>query len=134
MPEYNVHLFPVFRIKMERITADDPLKALEKAEERFAQGALTSFINNPAINLENLEGEYADEMSHFLVDTLDDKGGATYKDSVWYGPEYEPNQPDPKGYKAEMLEAILARSEVLPILLGINEDLDKLISERLQNV
>jgi hypothetical protein len=67
--KYNVHIFPVVRVKVCDIEAESQVDAIKKAvantnlDELFSQ-------KHPTPGVENTE--YAEEISHYLVDEADD--------------------------------------------------------------
>jgi hypothetical protein len=137
MPKYDVHLFPIVRVKVSGVEAPDELVAIKKVEESVDLNNLFSFT------LLEADTEYAEEIwggftgtaksiSHYLVDPsrVPVSGGF---ESVWFGPDYERGNPDPKGAKARMLDKILEQKKLLPVLLGIDAELDKLIAKELES-
>lgn len=68
---YNVHLFPVVRLK---VTAVDAMFHIEAVEKAVAQTDL--YAECESTNL-----EYAEELSHFLVDVAADP---EFENSQWF--------------------------------------------------
>lgn len=64
MPEYDVHLYPVVRVKVAGVEAESPEEAARKAEESLDLHAL---LSHGVV-------EYADDLDGFLVDLLDEEG------------------------------------------------------------
>jgi hypothetical protein len=79
MPLYHVHLFPVVRIKISNVEAASHREAIEKALERFEPDCLT--------RLEDAQGEFAEEISHYLVDVAGDE---EFRQSQWFYSAEEP--------------------------------------------
>jgi len=68
---FNVHLYPVVRLAVSGVEAVSHQEAISKSLERtdlFARFA-------------SADGEYAEEISHFLVDVVGDE---QYTQSLWY--------------------------------------------------
>jgi hypothetical protein len=67
MPDqrFDVHLFPIVRIKVVDISAPTPQRAIEVALQRAPLEQLEAA-------LKPLEAEFAEEYSHFLVDVVGD--------------------------------------------------------------
>ena len=74
---FNVHLFPVVRIKVSSVEAPSHIEAVEQA---VAQTDLYS-------ECESTNFEYAEELSHFLVDVAADP---EFENSQWF---YSRNNP-----------------------------------------
>ena len=68
---FDVHLFPVVRIKVPGIEATSHIAAIEQA---IAQIDLY-------VECESTNFEYAEELSHFLVDVTGDQ---EYENSQWF--------------------------------------------------
>jgi hypothetical protein len=79
VPAYDVHLFPVVRIKVSGIEAASHREAIERALERVGS-------NLPA-QLARAGAEYAEEISHYLVDVAGDE---EYRQSQWFYSAEEP--------------------------------------------
>jgi hypothetical protein len=71
---YDVHLFPVVRMKIPGVQAESQTEAIKKAIEGFAFSS--PFVFGDA--------EYADELEFFLVDEVGDE---EYERTQWY--EYD---------------------------------------------
>ena len=71
---YDVHLFPVVRLKFPRVQAESQTEAIEKAIEGFHSSLPSAFV----------DAEYADELEYFLVDEVGDE---EYERTQWY--EYD---------------------------------------------
>ena len=70
MKKYRVHIFAVVRIPVE-VEAESQIEAIEKAED---DTDLNSLLNRGDV-------EYADEITEYLVDEVEDK---EYLRSTWY--------------------------------------------------
>jgi len=68
--EHDVHIFAVVRIKIPRVKANSALEAIPKALEEA--GDLDQVLSR---------AEYADEISHYLVDESDD---SEHQHSTWF--------------------------------------------------
>ena len=68
---FDVHLFPVVRLQVSGVEAGSPQAAIEKALEQ------TDLHSRFAGD----DGEYAEELSHFLVDAAGDE---QYEQSRWF--------------------------------------------------
>lgn len=79
--KFNVHLFALVRVKIEDIEADDMPAAIKLAEEIAPLELLchhTGFINPGP------ETEYANEISHYLVDIVKPDGEIDEQKSRWF--------------------------------------------------
>jgi len=123
--KFDIHLFPVVRVKVCGVEAPDELAAI-KAAEGVVDFNFTFNHNSFPHGDNKIEMEYAEEVTCYLVDSEGDPDG------VWYGPGYERGDPNPSGTKANLLDRILAEKKLLPMLLGIDPDLDKLIAGELR--
>ena len=72
--KFDVHLFALVRVKVEGIDADDMPAAIKKAEQAVH---LTGMFNRE----ETPQIEYAEEISHYLVDV---QGDTEFNDSCWF--------------------------------------------------
>lgn len=83
MPKFNVHLYPVVRVKIEGIDADTPEQAIEKAYDLASNEFFHLIFDRkgscpaPAAHIEFSEG-YDGE----VVDTLDGKGSIIYGETL----------------------------------------------------
>ncbi|HSG70753.1 MAG TPA: hypothetical protein VLA12_10085 [Planctomycetaceae bacterium] len=68
---FDVHLFPVVRIKVSGVAATSQREAIETA---LVQTDLHAHFSDS-------DGEFAEELSHFLVDVVGDE---EYEQSRWY--------------------------------------------------
>ena len=68
---FNVHLFPVIRLLVSDVEADSHRAAVEKAL------AMTDLY----ARFEASDGDYAEEISHYLVDVV---GDDEYAESWWF--------------------------------------------------
>ena len=75
--QFDVHLFPVVRLKVSGVHATSPQAAIEKALEQMDLHAY----------LANIGGEYAEELSHFLVDMVGDE---QFSQSRWFYSQQTP--------------------------------------------
>lgn len=86
MPNYNVHVFAVVRVKVAEIEAGSQTEAIEKAQQTDFRGL---FDREGRMWGRDLEGnsvvitqtEYAEELTHFHVDEIGDED---YAKSQWY--------------------------------------------------
>ena len=144
MKKFDVHLFPVVRVKVSGVEAADELAAIKRAEGELDLNKLFNQAGQYLANwlgcnrLEDgsyahrLDVEYAEEVSHFLVDPKPALAPGD-AEGVWYGPGYERDDPNPSGTKAGMFDKIIACKKLLPTLLGIDPELDKLIAKELES-
>ena len=65
MPIYDVHLFPLVRVKVRGVEADSQIAAIGKAE------AVVN-LNQLFDRTGDVDTEYAEEISHYLVDEEED--------------------------------------------------------------
>lgn len=79
VPTYTVHLFPVVRIQVPGIEAADHREAVEQAVAQTAPGLYGRF--------ERASAEYAEEISHYLVDVAGDE---EFRQSQWFYSADEP--------------------------------------------
>lgn len=127
---YDVHLFPLVRVKV-RVEADDQTKAIERAEGQASLHRIfdKDMANDGAV----LETEYAEEISHYLVDETNDDD---YMNSHWYaadGKTYLNNEKDDSFellsqlFNQEELRDIIlrAKKKELPTMFGRSDSLDK---------
>ena len=94
--------------------------------------------------------EYAEEIVSYLVDEIEESeqcmdcmerergncaGIRSVKEETWFGPDPEKDRgnPNPDKAKAEAFDLIMNKPEVLPVLLGIDPDLDELIAAKLKS-
>jgi len=89
MPSYDVHVFYLYRLKRAKVEADNPEKAISKAQSemdpyRLASSEFTVPGEGSAIGAN--EVEFAEEISHFLVDQLNEKTGERDEngESIWF--------------------------------------------------
>lgn len=90
MATYNVHLYPVIRVKLNGIEADSQTEAIKKAEDKFFNGEFD-------------EKEAADEISGYLVD---EQGDEDYTNSNWYEADGETLSSVADSRKAKIKEFI----------------------------
>jgi len=75
--KYDVHIFAIVRVKVARISAESQIEAIHKAEGSVD---LYTLFNKPdSVNVETTE--FADGISHYLVDEV---GDSTYERSRFY--------------------------------------------------
>lgn len=99
----DVHIFAVVRVKVTGIKADSDHDAINKAEEKVD---LTQLFNRVPVYKDVAAVEFAEEISHFLVDNISDK---EFENSAWYKPKrkldgYEDMYP--ATMEAEVAEAL----------------------------
>ena len=92
MKKFDIHCFCVVRVKYCGVEADTRELALKIIEEKAMADLHQTFCNENLLN--NPEGatdvEFAEEFSHFLVDT---RGTETYEDSEWFNADLTPFEP-----------------------------------------
>lgn len=87
MPLYDVHVFYVYRLKREKVLAENPEFAVSIAQEqmdpyRLASAELSIPGQGNAIGAHQVE--FAEEISHYLVDVLNEKGERDVNvESIW---------------------------------------------------
>lgn len=120
MPAFNVHYFAVVRVKAPSIEA-------ENAEEAIDRGKKTIPFHE-LFNREDPDTEWAEEIAYHLVDPLDKNEQANYDESEWFGPKKE------RGLAGvdDLFYKILNQKEILPVLMGIDPVLDRLIADKLK--
>jgi hypothetical protein len=132
--KFDVHLFPIVRVKRVGIEAPDEEAAIKKAESEMDLNtffnALNGYIRSYFGSHDPVHLEYAEEMSHYLVDPVPALAPGDLE-GVWFGPGYERGDPNPDGRKAALFDKLMACGKVLPMLLGIDSELDKEIAGRL---
>ena len=67
---FDVHAYPVARIKITGIEAENPEEAIQKAEETIDFHELLDI--RPPNNVTTIEIEYAEEITGYLVDEEND--------------------------------------------------------------
>jgi len=85
MPKYHVHLYPIIRVTVRNVEAEDQVAAIKKAEELVGMGQLFAGLPMPHRDVDSME--YADELSGVLVD---EDGDTEHQKSTWYDSEYGP--------------------------------------------
>ena len=111
MPEtrlYDVHAFAVIRRQVSQVAASSPAEAILAAgEQRSLHRWLDQFSDAETV------GEFADEISHYLVDVA---GDPEFTASRWFHSRHHPWIPlferliawDEEGRAADELTALLA--------------------------
>jgi len=79
MKRYDVHIYPVVRVKVSGVEAESQVEAIRKAEE------MTDF--HRLFDREANGIEYAEDIDCFLAD---EDGDEEYLNSRWYDKEYRP--------------------------------------------
>ena len=64
MPKYDIHLYPIVRVTVRDVEAEDQVAAIKKAEEIVDLNRFFHGLDVPHI----LSVEYADDSDGFLVD------------------------------------------------------------------
>jgi len=77
MKRYNIYIFPIVRVKVSGVEAEDQVEAIKKAEEMIDLHSL----------LDRDEFEYAEDIDCFLVD---EEGDEERLNSCWYDKKYRP--------------------------------------------
>ena len=72
--QFDVHLFPVIRWKCSGISASSPEEAIQLAQVHLP-------LDRLEMQLRDLDAEYAEEISHYLVDIV---GDADFERSRFY--------------------------------------------------
>jgi len=74
---WNVHIFPVMRVKVTNIKAENQMDAVKEAESFFLRNQ-SSLLG---------ESEYAEDIAYYLIDEVGDED---FKNSIWIDKaEYE---------------------------------------------
>jgi hypothetical protein len=79
MPTFDVHLFPVIRVKISVVDAPSPRDAVEETLRHIGPNFYARF--------KEPDSEFADEFSHYLVDV---PGDADFRESQWFYSTQEP--------------------------------------------
>mgnify|MGYP001560637090 CR=1 FL=1 len=79
MPKYHVHVYPIVRVLVPNVEAENQEEACKKAELIMGE----SVDRNEGM----LRAEYSDDIDGFLVDEDGDLG---HELSVWYDNKYRP--------------------------------------------
>lgn len=80
--KYDVHIFPIVRIKIGGIEARTQAEAIERAINAVDLSGLFRGLQQPLRgDILLLDTEYADEISHALVD---EAGDEEHEKSKWY--------------------------------------------------
>jgi hypothetical protein len=78
--KYDVHIFAIVRVKVAGISAESQAEAIDKAENSVD---LYRILDNPGgVGVQGTE--FADGISHYLVDEV---GDSTYRQSRFYEPD-----------------------------------------------
>ena len=88
MPKYTVHLYPIVRVTVSDVEADDQVEAIKKAEDMVVYDALfwardPKYPDFPAVT----QVEYADDIDGYLVD---EDGDTEHERSREYDAGYRP--------------------------------------------
>jgi len=78
MKRYDVHIYPIVRVKVSGVEADNQVEAIKKAEQ---------IIDLHSLLDRDDEIEYAEDIDCFLVD---EEGDEEYQKSRWYDKQYRP--------------------------------------------
>lgn len=114
--KFNVHVFTIVRVKVCNIVARSHKAAVKKA---IKTDFYDLFQSRPDV-------EWSEEHSHYLVDPIV-KGVEDFDHSEWLGDDLEPMI-----NHSAILEKILATKSLVPLLLGIDPELDRYIEKKLQ--
>lgn len=76
---YDVHLYPVVRVKVPDIEADSHREAVKRARNRVDLDRQLSLTIHDGIHV--LDIEYAEDLAYYLIDEV---GGANHARSAWY--------------------------------------------------
>ncbi len=79
--KYDVHIYPIVRVKVFGVEADSQVEAIKKAETVFDFDQLLNHYYS------DVEVEYADDIDGFLVD---EQGDERHERSQFYDKEYRP--------------------------------------------
>lgn len=119
MPKYDVHLFPILRVKIVDIEAASQVEAIQKAAAQW-----NSFSNEPP-SIEHVEAaEYAEEISYFLVD---DVGDEEHQNSQFYEADGKTPLADPRlviEVVAGMISNIVSSTSKLTEVVVLDYDID----------
>jgi len=136
MPFFNVHVFTTVRVKIEKVQAASMEEAIDTANESAHFHDIFDHDEHRSCNCPSGEREWAEDVqaNYYLVDPLkangemERPGDVDYEGSAWYGPRKE------KGIDSvqDLFYKILDKKELLPVLMGIDENLDKLIVQKLK--
>jgi len=116
--KFNVHVFTIVRVKVKNIVARSRKAAVNKALNQ------TDFYELFQINRPDFQ--WSEEHSHYLVDPIV-KGVEDFDHSEWLGTDCEPMI-----NHSEILNKILDTKALVPLLIGIDPDLDRLIEKKLK--
>lgn len=88
MPKYTVHLYPIFRVTVPYIEAEDQVAAIRKAEEMVDLHAVLDWKDRGESTYRGVQYfNYADDLDGFLVDEEGDPG---HQSSTRYDKDYSP--------------------------------------------
>jgi len=126
MPFFNVHVFTTVRVKIENVQASSMEEAIDTANENAHLHDIFDEHHCPTG-----EREWAEDVqaNYYLVDPLKANGeDVDYEGSAWFGPRKERGMDSVQ----DLFYKILDKKEILPVLMGIDENLDKLIVQKLK--
>jgi hypothetical protein len=121
MPKFKVRLFPSVQVSIKEIEAPTMEEAIEEAECSVDLYQLFDNITTRT-NGFDIETGWAEEINARLVDPLEEDDRA-----MWFGPRKERGIADVE----PLFYSIMEERKILPLLLGINPDLDRYISQKL---
>ncbi len=84
MAKYHVHVYPIVRVTVREVEADNPEEACRKAEKL---ADLENLFHNVGFNPSVTDIEYADDIDGFWVD---EDGDTEHERSRNYDAEYRP--------------------------------------------
>lgn len=94
MPKYTVHIYPIVRVTVPDVEAEDPVAAIKKAEAMVDMSHFFGQVHTSASRPGTpvlLPLEYADDVDGYLVD---ENQGAESGSSTWYNKDYRPRSPE----------------------------------------
>ena len=88
MPKYHVHVYPIVRVLVPDVEAEDQMEACKKAEQMVNFDSLFNWEPSGGATYRGVEHvDYADEIAGFLVD---EDGDTEHESSTSYDGDYEP--------------------------------------------
>ena len=126
---YDVHLYTTVRVKLSGVQAPSMEEAIDIAQQNVDLHELFDADPVKHNGYYRIEKEWAEEDPNYsLVDVYNKDHTMDYGNSTWFGPHKE------KGLAGieDLFYKILDKKELLPVLMGIDENLDKMIADRLK--
>jgi len=107
---YDVHLFPIIRLKISGITASSPAEAIEMAQSQFPTEQFETALCR-------IGAEDAEEFSHYLVDVAGDED---FERSRFFHSTSEPCL-EPLRRLVDWVDAGRDRLALVPLILEVRE-------------